>query len=146
MYWFQFLFRQIWSRNLFSHCNIDHHHLFSSLITAPEGLATQDKAQMKLKFIEVETTIKIKLRKILEPLNQRHSRAETVMDFVDGCIINSEEQDLSTLYIQKNQLIDSQEHFERYCNVLLVFGFNSAKYDLNLIKFSLLPILVSKQH
>ena len=34
---------------------------------------------------------------------------------------------------------------ERYCNVLPVFGFNSAKYDLNLIKSYLLPILVNER-
>ena len=46
--------------------------------------------------------------------------------------------------MQKNQLFDLQEHFERYCNVLPVFGFNSAKYDINLIKSYLLPILVKE--
>ena len=45
--------------------------------------------------------------------------------------------------MQKNQLLDLQEHFERYCIVLPVFGFNSAKYDNNLIKSYLLPILVN---
>ena len=49
------------------------------------------------------------------------------------------------LHIQKNQLIDLQETLERYCNVLPVFGFNSAKYDLNLIKSSLLPIPVNER-
>ena len=47
--------------------------------------------------------------------------------------------------MQKNQLIDLQEHFERYCNVLPVFGFKSAKYDINLIKSYLLRILVNEQ-
>ena len=41
------------------------------------------------------------------------------------------------------QLFELQESLERYCSVLLVFGFNSAKYDLNLIKTCLLPILVN---
>ena len=49
------------------------------------------------------------------------------------------------LQIQKNQLIDLQETLERYCNVLPVLGFNSAKYDLNLIKSYLLPILVNER-
>ena len=39
-------------------------------------------------------------------------------------------------------MIQLQEHFERYCNVLPVFGFNSGRYDINLIKKHLLPILV----
>ena len=128
-------------------CNANPHHLISSFITALEGLATQCKARMKLNFIEVETAIKIKLCAILEQLNQRRNRAERVSNFVDDCIVEEEEKDLSTqfLQMQKNQLIDLQEHFERYCNVLPVFGFNSAKYDINLIKFYLLPILVNQR-
>ena len=47
--------------------------------------------------------------------------------------------------MQKNQLIDLQEHFERYCNTVPVFCFNSAKYDINLIQSYLLPILVSER-
>ena len=56
-----------------------------------------------------------------------------------------------TIYLHKSckckkiQLIDSQEHFERYCNVLAVFGFNSAKCDIILIKSYLLPILVNER-
>ena len=46
---------------------------------------------------------------------------------------------------KKNQLIDLQKSLERYCNVLPVFGFNSAKYDLNLIKSYLLPILIHER-
>ena len=110
-------------------CNTDSHHLVSSFITALEGMATQSKDQMKLKFFEVEAAFKIKLCKILEQQKQRHNSAETVTDFVHDSIVDSEEQDLSTqfLQMQKNQIIDSLEHFERYCNVLLLFGFKSAK-------------------
>ena len=45
-------------------CNSDPRHLVSSFISALEGLATQSKAQMKLRFIEVEIAIKIKLSSI----------------------------------------------------------------------------------
>ena len=48
--------------------------------------------------------------------------------------------------MEKNQLIELQEHLERYCNVLPVFGLNSAKYDINLIKSFLLPILINKRN
>ena len=47
--------------------------------------------------------------------------------------------------MQKNRLIDLQEHFERYCKNLPVLGFNSAKYDINLMKSCLLPILVNER-
>ena len=127
--------------------NANPHHLISSFVTALEGLATQGKTQMKLNFNEVETAIKIKLCAILEQLNQIRNQAEKVSNFVDDCMVEEEEKDLSTqfLQMQKNQLIDLQEHFERYCNVLPVFGFNSAKYDNNLINSYLLPILVNER-
>ena len=128
-------------------CNATPHHLFSSFITALEGLETHSKAQMKLNFIEVETAIKVKLCAILEQLNQRRNQAERVSSFANDCMVEEKKKDLSTqlLQMQKNQLIDLQEHFERYCNVLPAFGFNSAKYDNNLIKSYMLPILVNER-
>ena len=66
--------------------------------------------------------------------------------FVDDCI-KEEEKDVSThfLQMQKTQLTGLQERLGRYCNVLPVFGFNSAKYDFNLIKSYLIPFLVNEQ-
>ena len=60
----------------------------------------------------------------------------------------NEDKDASTqfLQMQKNQLIELQEHLERYCNVLPVFGLNSAKYDINLTKSFLLPILINERN
>ena len=131
--------------NPFFFCTSDHRHLVSSFVSALEGLATPSKAQLKLRFIEVETAIKIKLSSILERLNQRHSQRERVIEYYNDEYFNdtAEERELSTQFLQmrKNQLIDLQEHFERYCNTLPVFGFNSAKYDINLIKSYLLPFL-----
>ena len=75
---------------------------------------------MKLNFIEVETAIKIKLCAILEQFNQRRNQAERLSNFVDDCAVEEEQKNSSTqfLQMQKNQLFDLQEHFERYCNVL----------------------------
>ena len=119
-------------------CNSGPRHLVTSFVCALESLATQSKAQMKLRFIEVKTAIKIKLSSILEQLNQRHRQRERVIDYDNDEYFNdtAEEKELSTqfLQMQKNQLIDLQEHFERYCNTLPVFGFNNAKYDIMLIK------------
>ena len=73
----------------------------------------------------------------MEKLTQRHNRREQAD--LDDC---DNETCASTqfLQIQKKQLID-QEPLERYCNVLPVLGLNSAKYDLNLSKSYMLPIL-----
>ena len=46
---------------------------------------------------------------------------------------------------KENQLIDLQQILERYCNVLPVLGFKSAKNDINLIKSYFLPILVNER-
>ena len=127
-------------------CNSNPRDLVESFIDAVEGLATQSKAQMKLKFLEIETAIKSKLSRTLDSLNERRCRNQRGFEFKDQCFEDdNEEKDASTqfLQMQKNQLIELQEHLERYCNVLPVFGFNSAKYDINLIKSCLLPILIN---
>ena len=50
-------------------CNSNPPDLVESFIDAVEALATQSKAQMKLKFLEIETAIKNKLSQTLESLN-----------------------------------------------------------------------------
>ena len=112
-----------------------------------EGLALQSKAQMKRLFLDIETTIKIKLGRILEKLSQRHKRREHAR--FDMCQDNCDKEIFASAqfysYRYKKQIFEIQESLERFCNVSLVFGFNSAKYDLNLIKSYLLPILVNER-
>ena len=132
-------------------CNSNPRYLVESFIHAVEGLATKSKAQMKLKFLEVETAIKGKLTQTLESLNERRCRCrnQRVFESEDHCFEDdNEEKDASTqfLQMQKNQLIELQERLERYFNVSLVFGFNSAKYDINLIKSYLLHIFINERN
>ena len=124
-------------------CNSDPHHLVTSFIGALEIFALQSIAITKNLFFDIETTINIKPGSILETLTQRQNRGEQAD--LDDC---GNETCTSTqfLQIQKKQFIDVQEHLERYCNVLPIFGFNSAKYDLNLKKSYSLPILVNQRN
>ena len=85
-------------------CNANLHNIILSFITALEGLATRSKTQMKLNFIEVETAVKIKRFAIQEQLNQRRNRAERVSNFVDDCIVEEEEKDLSNAKESNNCL------------------------------------------
>ena len=127
-------------------CNSNPRDLVESFCDAVEGIATQNKAQMKFKFLEIETAIKSKLTRTLESLNERGCRNQRVFDFEDHCFEDdNEEKDASTqlLQMKKNKLIELQEHLERYCNVLPKFVLDSAKYDINLIKSYLLPILIN---
>ena len=130
-------------------CNTNPRDLVESFIAAVESLATQSKTQMKLEFQEIETAIKSKLTRTLESLNERRCRNQRNFEFEDHCFEDdNEEKDASTqfLQIQKNQLMDLQEHLERYCNGLPVFGFNCAKYHIILIKTYLLPILINERN
>ena len=77
-------------------CNSNLRDLVESFVDAVEGLATQSKAQMKLKFLEIETAIKSKLTPILESLNERRYRNQRVFEFEDHCFEeNNEEKDAS---------------------------------------------------
>ena len=103
---------------------------------------------MKTLFFDIETAIKFRLDKLLETLSQLHNRLGQVREAGDVCFQeNGDDSCASTqfLQLQKNQLIDLQEHFERSCNMLPVFGFNSANFDINLIKSCLLPILINRR-
>ena len=123
--------------------------LVESFIDTVECLAIKSKTQMKLKFLEVETAIKSKLTGTLESLSERRYHNQRVFEFKDHfCQDDNEGKDASTQFLQKqkNQLTELQEHLEHYCNVLPVFGFNSAKYDINLIKSYLLPILINERN
>ena len=57
-------------------CNSDPHHLLASFIGVLNNLASQSKAKMKNLFVDIETTIKIKLGSFLEKLTQLHNREE----------------------------------------------------------------------
>ena len=124
-------------------CNSDPHHLVTSFIGALRTLALQSEAIMKKVFFDIEKTINIKLGSMLEKLTQRQNRQKQAD--VDDCD-NETCTSKQFLQIQKKQLIDLQEHLELYCNVLPVFGLNSAKYDLNLMESYLLPILVNERN
>ena len=127
-------------------CNSDPHQLFESFIEALENLASQCKAKMKNLFLDIRTTIRIKLCSILEKLTQRHNRRESArFDMSQDDSDNEICASTHFLQIRRNQLIEVQESLDRYCNVLTVFGFNSAKYDPKLIKAYLLPILVNER-
>ena len=126
--------------------NSDPHHLVAVLIGALENLASQNKVKMKNSFLDTETTIKIKLGSISEKLTQRQNRRENAkFDLSQDDCDNEIFASTHFLQIQKNQSIDRQETLGRYCNVLPVFGFDSAKKYLNLIKSYLLPILVNER-
>ena len=98
---------------------------------------------MKLQFLDIETSIKSRPNAIFAVHNGRSGPRETMLEFEDECLEEGEKA-VSIQFLQKNQLLDMQEHLQRYCNVLPVFGFKGSKYNLNLVKRYLLPLLVNE--
>ena len=124
-------------------CDKDPKALIISFVEAIEDLANKSKTEMRTKCSSIETIIRARINTICENLNKRKDQNASTFEFEDEPTEEDDEADLSTqfLQMQKNQLLDLQQHFERYVNTLPVFGSNSGKYDFNLIKSYLYPIL-----
>ena len=103
------------------------------------------KLEMRTKFQDFEAAVNDRMKKIFNQLKERGKNySSNKFEYKDDCIEDLEEADMSTqfLRIQKNQLFDLKQHLERYINILPVFGFQSGRYDLNLIKSYLIPYLI----
>ena len=125
-------------------CNKVSKTLIVSFFEALEELASKSKAETLQKFSSIENAIKTRVISIFEKLNGMKYERTPKFEFQ---YIEEEEIDMSTQFpqIQKNQLLDLQQNFESYVSTLPVFGFNSGKYDLNLLKSYLLPYLIHER-
>ena len=125
-------------------CDKDPKVLIISFVEAIEDLANKSKTEMRKKFSSIEAIIRARVNAIWENLNKRKDQNASIFECEDEHTEEDDEADMSTPFLpmQKNQLLDLQQHFERYVNTLPVLGFNSGKNDLNLIKSYLLPYLI----
>ena len=118
--------------------------LIIPFVSSLELLAEKRKLQLRTNFQEIEIFVNDRVKKFFDKLNARTlaERLE-VFDYEDECAEDEEEDDTSTqfLRIQKNQLIDLKQHFDRYVNTLPLFGFNSGRCNVSLIKSYLIRYL-----
>ena len=124
----------------------DPQKLIIDLAIKLEFLAEKSKLEMRTKFQDIERVVKERMSKIFEELNERCRNHPTEnFEYEDACIEDTEETEMSTQFLrmQKSQLIDLKQNLERFVNTLPVFGFNSGRYDLNLIKSYLIPYLIN---
>ena len=133
-------------------CDSDPHSLVSTFVTTLENLAEKSKLEMSLNFHEIGSAIKGKLDRVMSAINKRKRTISSSSKKFGESLCETDNEDVeevtaSTQFLltHKNRLIELQEHFERYVNTLHVFGFNSSKYDLNLIKAYLIPLLVNEK-
>ena len=100
---------------------------------------------MRTKFQQIEYIVNNRVKKIFDKDNARTlTERQEFFDYEDESVKDGEEDDMSKqiLKFQNNQLIDLKKHLERYFNTLPLFGFNSGRYNLNLINFGLIPYLI----
>ena len=64
---------------------------------------------MRMNFLQIETAVKSRVVLLLETLKERRSHCA-------GFEAEDDNSSTGFLQMQKNQLIDLHEHFERYCN------------------------------
>ena len=124
--------------------NKDPHNLIFDFVTKLELLAEKSKLEKRTKFQDFEVAVNERMKKIFDQLNERGKNCSSnKFEYEDECIEDSEDADMSTQYLrtQKNQLIDLKQNLERNVKTLLVFGLNSGRHDLNLIKSCLIPYL-----
>ena len=119
-------------------CEEDPNRLIISFVAQLETLAAKNKADMRPKLLAVEAEIKTRLSDI-------SSRLQVVSETQPNISNKTEDSNASENFLrfQQKQLLDLQRHFDSYVDTLPVFGFNSGKYDLNLIKTYLIPHLIT---
>ena len=122
------------------------HYLVASSIGTPEGLASRSKTQIVLLFLENKTTIKIKLGRIVEMLNQRHNQRGQMRSSdinVEDCE-NENWVSNQLLQIQNKSFNWSPGVFETFLQRFFCVWRQQWKLKFNLIKLYLLPILVNE--
>ena len=76
-------------------CNSRPADLVESFFDALDGLAAQSQTQVKLKFLDIESSVKSELNQIFSTPNQRRCRKAQSLKFEHECV-EDEEKDLST--------------------------------------------------
>ena len=105
-------------------------------VDAIEVLANKSKTEMRTKFSSIQAIIRARDNAIGENLNKRKDQNASAFECEEKVTEEDDAADMSThfLQMQKNQLLELAQLFQRYVNIFPLFGFNSGKYDLNLIK------------
>ena len=115
--------------------------LIISFVEPIEDSLNKSYTEIGTKFSSIEAIMRAWVNAICKNLNKRKDQNTSAFECEDEGTEEDDGTDMSKLFfqMQKNQLLDFQQHFECYVNTLPVFGFNSGKYDFNLIKSYFFP-------
>ena len=127
-------------------CDKDPKTLIVSFVETLEELLNKSKNEMHTKFASIQEKMKSRVNAIFDKLKEWKGHTTPEFDFKDECIEEEDEVDMTTHFFKCRKIIfwtcSNLLPFERYISTLPVFGCNSGKYDLNLIKSYLLPYLI----
>ena len=106
-------------------------------VDALENLANESRDQMQSQFAGITSAVCEKIEELSDQiiLNELSSTKRSALELSSRKFLNHRKRDLLNL----------QETLDNYLSTFPVFGFNSAKYDLNLIKSHLIPILITEK-
>ena len=101
-----------------------------------ENLANESRDQIQLQFADVTSAVYEKLEELSDQIILKESGSSER---------SAQEFSRKFLNQRKRDLLNLQETLDNYLSTFPVFGFNSATYDLNLIKSYLILILIREK-
>ena len=109
----------------------------TQFVDALENLANESRDQMQSQFADITSAVCEKIEELSDQiiLEELGSTKWSALDLSSRKFLNHRKRDLLNL----------QETLDNYLSTFPVFGFNSGKYDLNLIKSYLIPILIKEK-
>ena len=114
-------------------CDPEPIKVVTQFVDALEILPNESRDQMQSQFADVTSAVCEKLEELSDQIILKES----------GSLKKSaQEFSRKSLNQRKRNLLNLQESLDNYLSNVPVLGFNSAKYDLNLIKSYLIPFLI----
>ena len=117
--------------------------IFSNLLSEPIFICNSDPRLLVSKFIEELVILSQSSSQQLRQLFQKNFEALDEKLQINECSSDDSPGEDKNSKKEKNLLLQVKTDLIVYCDNLPVFGFNSSRYDLNLIKEPLLDILLN---
>ena len=114
-------------------CDPEPIKVVTQFVDALENLANESRDQMQSQLADLTSAVCEKLEKLSDQIILKESGS-----------LKKSAQEISRKFLnqRKRDLLNLQESLDNYLSIFPVLGFNSAKYDLNLIKSYLIPFLI----
>ena len=121
-------------------CEPEPRKLVEHFVDALQKLAAKSEKDMRMRFKDVSASLCDKITNVSNAMSSDQT------EITGNLALRPPGHSIKFLDKKKNVLLDLQKSLEEYISTLPVFGFNSSRYDLNLIKSYLIPILINEKN